>query len=108
MIELYADENEPKVNFTERVYRVSFPRPTEVKSSDAYALYVGVDNYGMIAIHPHSYWFGMNVDQLKFEERQEIYEFLIEWELAVWRKIGPEDSELFATTKLDKEFGLDL
>lgn len=32
-------------------------------------------------------------------QRIEIYDLLVEDELAVWRAIGPEDSELFATDK---------
>jgi hypothetical protein len=47
-----------------------------------------------------SSWFGKRVDKMTYDERKEIWEWLTEWELVVLRKIGPEDSEYFATDKL--------
>lgn len=108
MIDVYADEYEPVVSEAYTVYGIRFPRPAEVKSSDIpYFLWVGVDNYGVISLESHTHWYGKREPELDWVERMAIYEFLVEWELAEWRNIGPEDRELFATKKLSQEHGLE-
>jgi hypothetical protein len=57
-------------------------------------------------------WFGTPVrrelhDTMElWKLHREIYDWLQEWELAVLQPIGPEDSEWFATTNLDPDWGL--
>lgn len=108
-VDIYADEYEPILSGTMwTTYGIRFPRPSEMKSADIpYFLYVEVDTSGMISLSPYTYWQGKKEKDLTWEERREVYEFLIEWEFAEWRRVGPEDSELFATKKLSEEFGLD-
>jgi hypothetical protein len=50
---------------------------------------------------------GTGITREHFDNRMEVYGYLVEWELAEWRQIGPEDSEIFATKKLDPEWGID-
>lgn len=100
--DLYADENKPEANLFSMVYRVELPRDLRVrfKAGELPFVYVAVDNYGMTSIEPPTLWFGESFDNLTYERKQEVYEWLIEWEFAEWLKVGPEDRELFATEKL--------
>lgn len=43
----------------------------------------------------------------RYEQERDVIDWLVEWELLCWRKIGPEDMEIFATKKLDEEWGLE-
>lgn len=108
-IDLYADENKPVVHFYSTTYRVSISRPAEVLTRDIPFVYVEVDYLDMISIdRSRTNWSGQRLGNLDIvtDNRsvnslmQEIYEWLVEWELAEWKAIGPEDSELFATEKL--------
>jgi hypothetical protein len=106
-IDLYADENRPLVRLASTTYRVSIPRPAEVRTQDIPFVYVEVDYLDMISIdRRYTNWDGLRGMDLIEDNRSvnsllvEIYAWLVEWELAEWRRIGPEDSELFATSKL--------
>lgn len=97
----YAEENAPYVKQTSVVYIVRSPRPAEMKSEDVIRLYVEVDiSDGLATLQPYSSFQGKNYKDMDHSERREVYDYLIEWELLEWRKIGPEDSELFATNNL--------
>jgi hypothetical protein len=74
---------------------------------------VDVDEYGSIEL-VSARSFGditLNNPQVSMQEahanRMEVFNYLTEFELATWRPIGPEDSEIFATKKLDPEFGIE-
>lgn len=101
MIDLWADENEPETHYWSKVYLVRIPRASERTSSEQFFVYVEVDQYDIISIGGDSSWFGNKVDRDNIHK--EIYDWLVEWELAEWKQIGPEDSEIFATEKLTKE-----
>jgi hypothetical protein len=110
-LDLYADENEPEVGFVHKTYRVKVPmkRSMELPTNWLPFVYVEVDEYGMINIdRNHTMWFGDRLTQVDASKSvsqmyKEIYGWLVEWELARWIPIGPEDSELFATKKLTGE-----
>lgn len=99
--DIYNDEYEPKSFHYAVVYRVEFPRDKQPQASwTPYRLYVEVDNYDQVHISDNSYWFGKHWHDMSWAERREVWDVLVEWELFEWRRIGPEDSELFATDKL--------
>jgi hypothetical protein len=99
-VDLYADENEPVVKDWATIYTLLVLRSLD-QTRGHICVYVEVDNeYGLISLSNHTVWFGRSVNS--HETRMEIYEWLVEWELAEWKAIGPEDSELFATEKLHK------
>ena len=101
---IWQDENAPTVKQTAVVYHLQFPRPAEVKREDSYYLYVEVDSRDELAtVQDYSSYLGKSFGRMDFDERMEVYEFLTEWEFCEWRKIGPEDRELFATHKLTGE-----
>lgn len=104
--DLYADENEPYTHLSHSVYGLRLPYPAKFPTDVQPFVYVEVDTYGFINIdRSRTRWFGdslTNVDASKSVHaiEKEIYEWLVEWELAEWKSIGPEDRELFATEKL--------
>lgn len=102
MIDLYADENKPVCKKTHDVYRITLPHEIRmsVPTRDIPWIYVLVDEYGMISIDDASTRWPLKDSVLV--DKREIYEYLIEWELAEWRAIGQEDHELFATKLLTK------
>jgi hypothetical protein len=102
-------EIEPDVQRVWVTHHVHIPwnRRSEFKTGNHYSIYVDVEESGLIQLNETTWWNGKRADKLTYEERREVYEFLIEWELASWRAIGPEDSELFALKKLDPEYGLE-
>jgi hypothetical protein len=98
-MDIYAPENEPEIHEWATVYLVKIPfKPTHPTRT---AVYVEVDEYGVISIHPYAVWSGHKPKT--HQQLMEIYEWLVEWELAEWKAIGPEDSELFATEKLHRK-----
>ena len=108
-IDLYSDECKPVAQFYSTMYRVSIPRPAEYPTGEIPFVHVEVDYLGMVTIdRDRTFWSGTRLRTLDIvnDNRsvnsllQEIYDWLVEWELAEWRAIGPEDSELFATEKL--------
>jgi hypothetical protein len=98
-IDLWAEENAPIVNEVATVYSLRIPRDLTRRTSDSANVYVEVDQYGMMNIHTGTYWFRRDWKQ-DYSIQREIMDWLVEWEYAEWRQIGPEDSELFATEKL--------
>ena len=96
---LWKPENEPKLEETGTVYCVKFPNPVD-KRNQYYAIWVEVDRYDLANVQEHSIFLGKSFKNMDWKQRREVYDFLIEWELCEWRRIGPEDSELFATDKL--------
>ena len=98
---------EPQIKLS-TIHRIS------VDLSEVHIL-VDVDEYGNLGVIS-AFGFGdidLNPkDRSKraenFMNRQSIYTYLQEFELVTWRQIGPEDSEIFATKKLDPEFGLEI
>lgn len=109
-IDLYADKNEPVTEYQYTVYKVMLPysaRMTMRTNIQPYA-YIGVDAYGMISIESYTIWFGKHLKDLTWDERKEIYDWLVEWEIAEWKAIGPEDSELFITKPFAKAHNLEL
>ena len=105
MIDLWDDNNEPIVRFNQAVYYVGLPSEVQMTmpTNEIPYVYVGVDKYGLVELVNFN-WFGQysrNVDSTKQGGiRREIYQWLEEWEIIESRRIGPEDSEWFATKKL--------
>jgi hypothetical protein len=96
--DLYDDENEPVVDETARVYHLALDRH-RTGFRNWITVLISVDNYEMIHID-QGHWFGEKIDITNHTQMLEIYEWLVEWDYAEWKKIGPEDSELFATERL--------
>jgi hypothetical protein len=84
--------------------KIPYPRSNVIPTNIQPFVYVEVDEYGMVNIQSHrTVWFGARPDthnRITHSIYKEIYEWLVEWEFAEWKRIGPEDSELFATEKL--------
>ena len=96
--QLFADGNEPDAKQTAVVYRVMLDTtktPRELYTNVG----VGVDNYSLVHIDGGQ-WLGQRIDTTNHTQVREILDWLIEWEYAEWRRIGPEDSEVFALDKL--------
>ena len=101
-IDLSADINAPESRLIGTTYCLTIPRSMEIQTRMIPYVYIEVDKYGVIGIdHYRTVWFGHNIHDESM--RREIIEWLIEWEYAEWRDIGPEDRELFATSKLTGE-----
>lgn len=90
----------------ETIHRI---RSSMMYNRDGIFVTVSVDDTGLLNIERAS-GFGILPDDatglMKHKQRLEVYEWLIEHELATWERIGPEDSEVFATKKLDPERGI--
>jgi hypothetical protein len=102
--DLYDKKHEPVSKQAHVTYRVGLSpvalRSLKTSAYQPFILYVDVDNYDMVSLGDTTHWFGTRYAELSSDEIQEIHEYLVEWELAEWKQIGPEDSELFATKKL--------
>jgi len=100
-IDLWDAENEPVFSEVWTTYLVKLPHNTSRKSDEMVFVYVEVDQYGLVSLdRQHTIWFGEKYSMSSHELARSIYEWLVEWEFAEWKAIGPEDSELFATEKL--------
>lgn len=103
MISLYADENAPTIQQCGIVYRLQTPHPIYREGVN---ISIHVDDMGFI--NEIVGWFaGKLVRSMTHDEQLEVYKYLVEWELAALRAIGPEDYDYFATKKLSSEYGLD-
>jgi hypothetical protein len=116
-MEIQADDifdpaNEPVAKLTV-VHRIRVASPLKPKRGPKPRIGIGVtvDETGYLEID-YAYGFGeirgsaVGITREHFANRQEVYNYLVEWELATWQPIGPEDSEIFATKKLDPEWGI--
>jgi hypothetical protein len=105
MIDLWADENEPEVTQVALIFRVCLQRSLHFTSpSDELPwIYVEVDKWGVISIGEATRFPVEGYSKDVYAHQREVMDYLVEWELAEWRAIGPEDSELFATEKLTGE-----
>lgn len=97
-----TDCNPPVVKQTAIIYHVSHPNPATRRWADGYFVYIEVEDSDYAQIQQHSSYYGKSYKNMEHSERMDLYTFLVEHELLEWRKIGPEDSELFATEKLRK------
>lgn len=100
---LYEDEYNPTATENYRVYVLELPSsviPAKHRPRDPIRVYASVDNYDEVNIEDQTYWFGKKASNMTWEEKQEIWEWLGEWDYAERKKIGPEDYEWFATQKL--------
>ena len=95
---LYDDANEPAASQTAVVYRVALDT-TKTPRVLFTSVFVAVDNYSLVQIDS-GMWMGEKIDTTNHKQVREILDWLIEWEYATWRPIGPEDSEVFALDKL--------
>jgi hypothetical protein len=100
--DLWAEENAPEVFYNATVYCVRYPfhirrtLPTKVLPF----VYLEVDPYGMVDVRSY-HWFGATSSEGKdWRIQKEIFSYLQEWEYIQSIRIGPEDSEWFATDKL--------
>lgn len=110
--ELYDSDNMPtsrewvtvyKVEIDQTVLRTSYPIKFKSYMYNPFVIYLEVHNDGLTELGSSTTWFGMKLADMAQEIRQEIYEYLTEWEICEWQRIGPEDRELFATDKLTAE-----
>lgn len=104
-VDIYADTSEPQVVESGHVWSVGIPWDKESRMYPV-NLWVSVDRYGLIDKLEGTFQ-GVHTNTMEWEQSRKIYEYLQEWELVTLRKIGPEDSEWFATKKLDKEYGVE-
>lgn len=94
-------ENEPQAKFVWNTFVLRIPDVRDM------AIYVSVQTDGLLNVEDITWFDGKRFGDMEFNERREIYDYLCEWELAAWRRIGPEDSELFALKKLDPTYGIE-
>ena len=104
-VDIWADDMRPEVRFVGIQYgiRLSNKKIIELRQTDQFKspyAYVTVEEGGLLMVEDNTYFNGMKFRDMTWEQRRDVYDWLIEWELAEWRRIGPEDSELFATDKL--------
>lgn len=98
IVDLWADVNKPVAKPIGTTYKVTVSG-THIRTKMVPFVYLEVDQYGIIGIdHYRTVWFGHSVNDES--TRREIIEWLVEWDFAVWRPIGEEQNELFATEKL--------
>jgi hypothetical protein len=104
MLDLYDDRYEPVATYNQTIYRVTIPQAQHsgIKTRDIPFAYIGVDIYGLIEIMSYAWDGEYSSHGVSNRVHTEIFKWLVEWELAEWRSIGPEDSDLFATSKLHK------
>jgi hypothetical protein len=110
-VDLWADENKPKVNLVQTIkqYRVEIPN----QHYEYYAVlsvredgYVEVDDFkfnGVRGPKRGGYRLSDPNDKKIWDAQLEVWGWLQEWELVELKPIGPEDSEYFATHELEKE-----
>lgn len=106
MTDLWADDKKPDVKEAWEVWNIRIPgeRDTviylEVDHADTVD-YPWQEEYRYVhGFGEYSRWFGKDVDKMTWEERKEIWEWLVEWELVALLPIGPDDKEYFATKEL--------
>jgi len=106
-IDIYADIVKPEAKLLSHVYTVipAYPFSTKIRVS------VRVYQDGLVNLDRYS-WFGKSgpkhggyrlsdpKDKEIWDTNQEVYAWLSEWEFIELKRIGPEDSEWFATEKL--------
>jgi hypothetical protein len=105
-------EVEPYAKPYGTMFRVAYNNPSQRGSKNRFKesawAYVCVQDDGLAELWKW-YWFGIRSPEhampLGYDPRldlakQEVWEWLMEWELIELRPIGPEDSEYFATLKL--------
>lgn len=99
--DLYADENKPEVKFFRAVYRLELPwqvqRTFDRVLDVPFHVCIAVADDGLVDLEPNTWWFGKQVKDMDWNERREILDWLVEWEIAEWKAISPEDAELFVT-----------
>ena len=95
---LYDDEHEPKVCEYAKVYWLKIDDKKTGRENFT-NVFITVDPYDMINLDSGQF-LGESIDTTNHKRCLEIYGWLVEWEYAEWKKIGPEDSELFASDKL--------
>jgi len=116
VIALDEEVGEPQFSFSREIIHVNLPEMTQRSfarvADNPIHVIIGIDAYGMISLEQNTSWYGkkykgaMSGDDfndptiMQHEDRMEVFGWLIEWEMAEWRAIGPEDNELFATKKL--------
>ena len=97
-IDIYADSNEPTPVYWGRIYLLRLTHE-QTGRDQATSIWVNVDTYDELSVEKGT-WLGEPVDRQNWAQVREILDWLVEWEYAEWRRIGPEDSEVFATEKL--------
>jgi hypothetical protein len=119
--DLFSVENKPEAKEFYTTYTIKIPSQSNWLVMDRCNVTLAIYKDGLVNIERFS-WFrivGPMTDANKpaghreasIAAQQEIWEWLVEWELVRLIPIGPEDSEYFATSKLtgdeahDKRFG---
>lgn len=101
---LYAETHTPEVRALGTYARFMVSPPRHLFSRVALnpirlCLMVNIED-GLVELDEMSFWFGAREEGWDVAIRQEVWEYLREQELVELRPIGPEDSEYFATSKL--------
>jgi hypothetical protein len=96
-------EQEPRITFEQTVRRITMYGEPDC------SVFFEVDERGHIEVLNHRGFFPKKAKNSFGEHNQRVavYNWLVDWELAVWREIGPEQSECFATKKLDANWGIE-
>ena len=92
--EIWNDDQKPVVHEHGKIYWIRTP-------DHKHGAFVEVElESGMVGIST-SWGFG-DPNAKEWQRNREAMDWLVEWELAEWKNIGPEDAELFATKKLEE------
>ena len=104
--DLYAEENEPRVAFQYTVYGVRVPWRQDTRDITVNVSLIVYDQDNLVSIDfNRTTWdLGDLTEDVK-QHAQAIWDWLSEWELVELKRIGPEDSEYFATDKFFKRAG---
>lgn len=118
-INLSEDEGKPQPSFSREIIYINLPLETQRKlpkvRDNPIRVVIGIDAYGMISLEMGTSWYGRKYKGamghndlydprvMQPDDHMAAYNWLIEWELAEWRSIGPEDKELYATKKFAED-----
>ena len=106
-IDIFAEGMGPE-KFEYKLFFIRMPHALDRKTGETITCRISVDQYGYCEMvdwynfglrDPHTSYNSL-MDQKLIEAEKEVWEWLAEWELVELRRIGPEDSEYFATSKL--------
>jgi hypothetical protein len=101
-LDIYNDENVPTSNLFYTTYRVRIDKMFSPVSHNPFSILVNVFSDGLANLDDNTSWFGKKVSDMTWKEQREIYDYLQEWDYVTLERIGPEDSEWFATERLTR------
>ena len=102
-LDVYSDDLAPEARESHIVHRifVDSRRFPQVNFNPVH-LFLAVARDGLAHVEDNSMYFGKRYKDMTQPEQGEVLDYLLEWEYVEYRRVGPEDSELFATEKLKR------